>query len=85
MVCALYQPAIDLVNRITLSEPKKIIDIGCGPGNSTQILAKRFPNVYILGVDSSVNMILAAKKDNPNLAFKVFAASPSMDFHQIFV
>lgn len=33
------QPAIDLANRIYIDDPKKIIDIGCGPGNSTQILA----------------------------------------------
>ncbi len=63
------QPAIDLVNRINLKSPKKVIDIGCGPGNSTQVLAKKYPNAYILGVDNSENMIAAAKKNNPSLDF----------------
>ena len=65
------QPATDLANRININDPKKIIDIGCGPGNSTQVLAQRFPGVYILGVDSSSNMIEAAKRDYPNLDFKI--------------
>lgn len=34
------QPAIDLASRINVQNPKKIIDIGCGPGNSTQVLSK---------------------------------------------
>jgi trans-aconitate 2-methyltransferase len=34
------QPSIDLVERIKIDSPSKIIDIGCGPGNSTQILVQ---------------------------------------------
>lgn len=64
------QPSIDLVNRIDIVNPRKIIDIGCGPGNSTQVLAQRFPNAYILGVDNSSNMIKTAKENYPNLDFK---------------
>ncbi|MGG7177425.1 methyltransferase domain-containing protein [Clostridium paraputrificum] len=63
------QPAIDLVNRIAIENPRKIIDIGCGPGNSTEVLAKRFPNAYVLGVDSSSDMIEQGKRDYPNLDF----------------
>jgi trans-aconitate 2-methyltransferase len=65
------QPAIDLVNRINLENPKKVVDIGCGPGNSTQVLMDKFPNAYILGVDNSSNMIETAKKDHPNMDFKI--------------
>lgn len=72
------QPAIDLANRILINNPKKIIDIGCGPGNSTQVLAEKFPNSYILGIDSSENMISSAKKEYPNLSFKVFDASTNL-------
>lgn len=59
------QPAIDLCARIELSEPKRIIDIGCGPGNSTAVLKKRWPNAAMTGLDSSPAMIAqAAEMDN---------------------
>ncbi|MEI3000941.1 MAG: hypothetical protein V8T86_08585 [Victivallis sp.] len=37
------QPAVDLANRIELTAPERILDLGCGPGNSTGVLARRFP------------------------------------------
>lgn len=58
------QAAIDLVSRITI-EPKSIIDIGCGPGNSTQIVANRWPNADVVGLDNSPAMIEKAKQDYP--------------------
>lgn len=65
------QPAIDLANRINVVAPKRIVDLGCGPGNSTAQLKKRFPTAEILGVDSSPNMIEKAKTDYPELEFEV--------------
>lgn len=66
------QPAIDLAARLTdfVSEPREIIDIGCGPGNSTRVLKNRFPNAHIIGADSSENMISRAWEDNPDLEFR---------------
>lgn len=64
------QPAIDLANRIGLESPRKIVDLGCGPGNSTQVLADKYKNAYILGVDNSENMITAAKAKYPHLDFR---------------
>ncbi|MFL0198621.1 methyltransferase domain-containing protein [Clostridium sp. WILCCON 0269] len=83
------QPSIDLVNRIYNDEPKKIIDIGCGPGNSTQVLAQRFPNAYVLGIDNSQNMIEKAKIDYPDLDFKICDAGKDLsildnDFDVVF-
>ncbi len=63
------QPAIDLVNRICVEQPKKIIDLGCGPGNSTAVLAERFQAAKILGVDNSADMIATAKDNYPQLDF----------------
>ncbi|MCM1488780.1 MAG: methyltransferase domain-containing protein, partial [Firmicutes bacterium] len=65
------QPSIDLAARIDLENPVDIIDIGCGPGNSTAVLKTRFPKAKILGVDSSRNMVDRAKADNPDLSFKL--------------
>lgn len=66
------QPAVDLVNRISLIRPMKIIDIGCGPGNSTRVLADKFKEAYILGIDNSKNMIDKAMMQYPELAFKLY-------------
>jgi len=65
------QPAIDLANRITGIDPRRVIDIGCGPGNSTAVLAERFPQASILGIDNSPAMIAAAKEAYPRLDFQV--------------
>ncbi len=73
------QPSIDLANRIDIENPKRIIDIGCGPGNSTAVLKKRFPNAYILGVDFSQNMIEKAKTDYPDIDFMIFDASKDFE------
>ena len=59
------QPSIDLVARIAINEPETIIDIGCGPGNSTQILHRRWPDADIVGLDSSQKMIEKARQDYP--------------------
>lgn len=60
------RPSIDLVSKIRINNPNKIIDIGCGPGNSTQILYKRWPESQITGLDNSQEMIKKAKKDYPD-------------------
>ena len=59
------QPAIDLVSRINIVQPKSIIDIGCGPGNSTQILVNRWPDSEVVGLDNSTTMIEKARNDYP--------------------
>jgi trans-aconitate 2-methyltransferase len=58
------QPSIDLVSRINL-EPKSIIDIGCGPGNSTQVLVNRWPDAELGGLDKSAAMIEKARENYP--------------------
>lgn len=61
------QPVRDLVSRIELSNPEQIIDIGCGPGNSTAVLADRWPQSQITGLDNSSAMIEQAQKSNGNI------------------
>ena len=57
--------AADLAARINLDAPRTIADLGCGPGNSTQILRTRWPHSDILGIDNSSEMIEAAKLSFP--------------------
>lgn len=55
------QPSIDLAARIPLESPARIIDLGCGPGNSTAVLARRWPAASLTGLDSSAAMIASAR------------------------
>lgn len=71
------QPVRDLIARIEL-EPKRILDIGCGPGNSTAELLKRFPNAQITGIDYSGAMIERAKNECPGAEFIVCDAGGDM-------
>ena len=59
-------PSIDLLSKIKIDNPGSIIDLGCGPGNSTQILHQKWPHSKLLGIDSSVEMIKKAKEDFPD-------------------
>ena len=65
------QPAVDLAMRVLDRNPKAIVDIGCGPGNSTSVLKQLFPNADILGIDNSSNMIEKARKDHPDISFRL--------------
>ncbi len=65
------QPALDLASRIRDYSPVTAIDIGCGPGNSTNIVKKTFPNANITGIDSSPNMIDKASLNYPDLHFEL--------------
>ena len=65
------QPTIDLVSRINFEKPKRIIDIGCGPGNSTQILVNRWQNSIITGIDNSPAMIKKARNDFPQQKWNI--------------
>ncbi len=60
------QPAIDLAFRVALEVPRRIIDIGCGPGNSTAVLRRRWPMAQVTGLDSSTEMIERARRDAPD-------------------
>jgi trans-aconitate 2-methyltransferase len=69
------QPSIDLVARIPSEDPHTIIDIGCGPGNSTQVLRRRWPHADIVGLDKSEKMIERARRDYPGQTWRTGDAS----------
>jgi trans-aconitate 2-methyltransferase len=62
-------PAIDLLSRITVAVPARVVDLGCGPGNSTAPLKARWPDALVTGVDSSAELLAAARRDHPGIAF----------------
>jgi trans-aconitate 2-methyltransferase len=64
------RPAIDLLARVAVQGAKRVIDLGCGPGNSTELLARRFPQAEIVGVDSSDDMIGEARARLPHVKFE---------------
>lgn len=63
------QPAIDLAGRIAVESPNRILDIGCGPGNSTAVLRKRWPDAEITGLDSSPAMIAQARETDGSVTW----------------
>lgn len=65
------RPALDLAQRINIRSPRKIIDLGCGPGNSTAVCAERWPEASIVGLDSSPEMIAAARASQPERSWMV--------------
>jgi len=61
----------DLVAAIVTREVTTAIDLGCGPGNSTEVLAARFPDATVAGLDNSADMIAAARKRLPHIRFEL--------------
>jgi trans-aconitate 2-methyltransferase len=59
------RPCRDLVAQIRLDDARTIIDLGCGPGNSTAVLAERWPGAVIAGLDSSPEMLRRARQRLP--------------------
>src|SRR5688572_20838815 len=64
------RPALDLMAQIALAAPHSIYDLGCGPGTVTRLLAERWPEAAVTGVDSSADMLAKARKEAPKVAFE---------------
>lgn len=66
-----YQPFYDLAGLIKGSSIHKAIDIGCGTGEQTHILAQKFTTAYFTGIDASAEMLAKSKEwENERLHFK---------------
>jgi trans-aconitate 2-methyltransferase len=63
------RPPRDLLAQVPLESPRRVIDLGCGPGNSTELLIARFPEAEVSGVDSSLDMLRQARERLPGRNF----------------
>jgi trans-aconitate 2-methyltransferase len=65
------RPFVELVGRIGAEAPSSVVDLGCGPGNLTRLLRRRWPEAEIRGLDSSPEMIERARAADPTVTFEV--------------
>lgn len=65
------RPVRDLLAAVPPTPIRTAIDLGCGPGNSTEALAARAPDAEIRGLDTSADMVEAARKRLPHIRFDV--------------
>lgn len=63
------RPSMDLAARIALEAPRRVIDLGCGPGNSTAVVARRWPGGTVTVLDSSAAMLATARQTHPALGW----------------
>lgn len=64
------RPFVDLLDRVGAEKPRRVVDLGCGPGTLTALLAQRWPDAQVEGLDSSAEMIAAAQPAE-RLTFRV--------------
>ena len=67
------RPVRDLLSALPDIQARSVIDLGCGPGNSTELLAARFGDAAVSGIDSSPDMIAAARKRLRQARFTLMA------------
>jgi len=65
------RPFVELLQRVAANAPGTVVDLGCGPGNLTRLLAERWPGATVTGLDSSPEMVARARKDVPSIEFAV--------------
>ena len=63
------RPFFDLIAQVAAQSPRYVADLGCGPGNLTAVLARRWPDAQVVGLDNSPQMIEAAAEDNEGISF----------------
>ena len=66
------RPFFDLLSMVAATEPRSVVDLGCGPGNLTRTLPARWPSADVVGVDPSFEMVEKARAhDADGVRFEV--------------
>jgi trans-aconitate 2-methyltransferase len=81
------RPSVDLIAHIAIEAPHTIVDLGCGPGNSTAMLRQKFKRANITGIDSSPAMIDRARTSGTAAVFEIADVTtwqPSQDVDLVF-
>jgi trans-aconitate 2-methyltransferase len=64
------RPALDLLARIDLEDPESVFDLGCGAGNVTAHLKRRWPGAVVTGVDNSPEMLEVARAGDADIRWE---------------
>jgi trans-aconitate 2-methyltransferase len=65
------RPAQELLARVALERATHVVDLGCGPGNSTELLVERFAGATVVGTDTSEAMLESARQRLPQCQFEL--------------
>ena len=64
------RPALDLLQRIDIESPRSVYDLGAGAGNVTRLIAARWPEARIVGIDGSAEMLAKAAAEAPQIEWR---------------
>ncbi|HEX2894258.1 MAG TPA: methyltransferase domain-containing protein [Marmoricola sp.] len=65
------RPFVELLARVGARQPETVVDLGCGPGNLTALLAERWPAARVTGIDASEDMVDRARSLDSPVLFEV--------------
>lgn len=65
------RPFFDLLSQVGADSPRYVADLGCGPGNLTAALARRWPRARVVGVDNSPEMIASTTREHERVSFSL--------------
>lgn len=64
------RPAIELLARIDHDQPHRVYDLGCGTGEITRLLAARWPQAAVTGIDLSSDMLAVAERESDTITWE---------------